>query len=357
VTSRSRSCRRPRGVVTGPPPSTPEGFKLSARESLSQPGQGHDFGLCWWSLSSVVTTSSASRPRSHSSPACWTSTPLAVLYGPSGSGKTFVALDWALSVATGSWWFGHEVTSGPVLYVAAEGVGGLGIRVRAWQEHRRTYGCGETNWLPLAANLLDKHSTAALVDIASELRPVLVVFDTLARWIAGGDENSPKDMGLAVEAADSIRRVTGACVLLVHHTGKDIGAGARGHSSLKGAVTTEVECSSEDTTVIVAKQKGGEGGEVIRLSRVQVLDSCALEGHRGAAGLPDKALDLLAELAAIDTGDGVSSTLGGGQVTWHRSFYRWQKGLIEEGYCHKAGEKAQARFTVTEQGKQALENR
>jgi hypothetical protein len=139
-----------------------------------------------------------------------------------------------------------------------------------------------------------------------------------------------------------------------------VGAGARGSSALKGAVSTEIECSAEDTVVTlrVVKQKEDRGGDVIRLSRVQVGDSCALEPHRGGAGIPDKALDLLAELAAIDTGDGVSSS------TWRRSsdvadrsFYRWQKGLLDEGYCHKAGEKAQARFTVTEQGKQALESR
>ena len=72
---------------------------------------------------------------------------LAVLYGPPKAYKSFVALDWALSVATGSWWQGRRVEPCHVLYVAAEGVSGLWARVDAWMGHNRHYvprptGCG-----------------------------------------------------------------------------------------------------------------------------------------------------------------------------------------------------------------------
>ncbi len=43
------------------------------------------------------------------------------LYGRSGDGKTFVALDLALSIATGRVWQGRVVKQGPVVYVVAEG--------------------------------------------------------------------------------------------------------------------------------------------------------------------------------------------------------------------------------------------
>ena len=39
---------------------------------------------------------------------------------------------------------------------------------------------------------------------------------------------------------DKIRRETGACVLVVHHTGKDEAKGARGHSLLRAAIDTEI---------------------------------------------------------------------------------------------------------------------
>ena len=50
--------------------------------------------------------------------------------------------------------------------------------------------------------------------------PKLIIFDTLARCMVGGDENSPLDMGRAVAAADRVRVETGAAVLLVHHPTK-----------------------------------------------------------------------------------------------------------------------------------------
>jgi hypothetical protein len=50
---------------------------------------------------------------------------LVVLYGEPRAGKSFVALAWGLSVATGTPWLGHEVQSGEVVYIYAEGLRGL----------------------------------------------------------------------------------------------------------------------------------------------------------------------------------------------------------------------------------------
>src|SRR5437016_3780364 len=46
---------------------------------------------------------------------------LGCVYGAPGAGKTFLALDWALAVATGRPWDAHATRPGAVLYVAAEG--------------------------------------------------------------------------------------------------------------------------------------------------------------------------------------------------------------------------------------------
>ena len=61
-----------------------------------------------------------------------------VLYGPPKSGKTFLALDWALRIATRTDWHGHTVIGGPVLYVSGEGAGGLHSRIRAWHTANAT---------------------------------------------------------------------------------------------------------------------------------------------------------------------------------------------------------------------------
>lgn len=69
----------------------------------------------------------------------------------------------------------------------------------------------------------------------------LVVLDTLSRAAPGTDENSASDMGELIAACAEIQRRTGGAVLLVHHTGKDVTKGLRGHSSLNGAVDVAIE--------------------------------------------------------------------------------------------------------------------
>jgi hypothetical protein len=85
----------------------------------------------------------------------------------------------------------------------------------------------------------------------------IVAFDTASRAMAGGDENSPADMGALVRNIDLIRAATGAHVLLVHHIGKDRERGARGHSLLKAATDTEIEVTKVGDVHLakVTKQK------------------------------------------------------------------------------------------------------
>jgi hypothetical protein len=223
---------------------------------------------------------------------------------------------------------------------------------------RQVWTCGETSWLPKAVSLLDLTAANALAELVAEIGPRLVVLDTLARCMVGGDENTARDVGVAVESAEHIRRASGACVLLVHHSGKDVEAGARGSSALRAAVATEIECRHAEgvTTLRQMKQREHQAAEPMRLALVPVGESCALDQYRGEEpGLPRGAVELLAELAAIATDEGVSGSVwrdSSGVAV--RSFYRWQKSLVELGYCHKTGAKAQARYTVSDLGKEVL---
>jgi hypothetical protein len=72
--------------------------------------------------------------------------------------------------------------------------------------------------------------------------------------MAGGDESSSVNMSEVVQAVDKIRRATDAHVMLVHHCGKDAGRGARGHSSLRAAVDTEIELFRNDDESITFAQ-------------------------------------------------------------------------------------------------------
>src|SRR5262249_6715203 len=54
---------------------------------------------------------------------------LSVLYGPPGTGKSFLALDWALSVATGRDWLDQESQQCDAIYICGEGAFGLSKRI------------------------------------------------------------------------------------------------------------------------------------------------------------------------------------------------------------------------------------
>ena len=177
---------------------------------------------------------------------------LMVVYGASNSGKTFFVLDLALHVSYGKPWRGFRTTPGLVLYVAGEGASSVRTRVAAFRrEHPEWPADLPFAVIPQAVNMLNPESMVGLLAVIREAEAQagckvgLVIIDTLARSMPGGDENAPKDMGLAVATADALRQETGAAVLLVHHTGKDLERGSRGHSSLKAAIDTEIEVASE----------------------------------------------------------------------------------------------------------------
>ena len=91
----------------------------------------------------------------------------------------------------------------------------------------------------------------------------MVVIDTLNRAMGGGNENSAEDMGAFLAAAAKLQKALGCLVLIVHHSGKDEAKGSRGHSSLLGAVDTELEVRREPQqpgNLKVTKQRDGDDG-------------------------------------------------------------------------------------------------
>lgn len=210
-----------------------------------------------------------------------------VVYGESNAGKTHVVLDQAFAIAAGRKWAGRNVRAGLVVYVAAEGGRGVERRIMA---HKRKY--AEARGAPFAlirhpvdllkgVGLTDTDTLIASIEDA-EARCgqdcVLVVIDTLARALAGGDENSSVDMGAFVKHCDKIRHATDAALLMVHHSGKNKANGARGWSGLRGAVDTELEV--ENNAIKCRKQRDMEYSPELR------FDYEPVEIGRGHDGKP-----------------------------------------------------------------------
>jgi hypothetical protein len=58
--------------------------------------------------------------------------PMGNIFAPSGAGKSFIALDWALSIASGVPWLGRATLQAPALYMVGEGNYGTQNRISAW---------------------------------------------------------------------------------------------------------------------------------------------------------------------------------------------------------------------------------
>jgi AAA domain len=185
-----------------------------------------------------------------------------VIYGESGCGKTFFMTDLGLHIALGWSWRGRRVQQTGVVYCALEG--GMRSITNRLEAFKVQHGLQERDVpfgfvaVPLDFCWSDHDCRAlsqAIKDEGKRLgwRVGMVVLDTLARGLSGGNENGSEDMGALVINTDRLRRDLDTIVGWVHHTGKDAAAGARGHSSLKAATDTEIEVQKMEDGSRLAK--------------------------------------------------------------------------------------------------------
>jgi len=169
---------------------------------------------------------------------------LGMTFGAPGAGKSFLIFDMALHVAGGTEWNGRATMPGAVIYLAGEGREGAKRRMKAWSNE---------NNLPIHPNFIISKCSIALFDeeagqrviedveelCAGRAAPVLIVVDTLARSMAGGDENSTKDASSFINKIDVLRERWACHVHLVHHTPLGDEGRARGSVAFKGAMDQE----------------------------------------------------------------------------------------------------------------------
>lgn len=180
-----------------------------------------------------------------------------VLFGPSGSGKSFLTLDMAVHLAIGKDWGGFKCKKKmAVLYICTESGSSFGKRAEAARSRIGVKAGASLKEVPFAyypahVDLLNNKDHLKLVskliddlEKQSGYKCGLVIVDTLSAAFGGGNENS-EDMTKFVNNMSAIKYAKKTAVLVVHHTGKDESAGARGHSSLKGNIDTEIQVRSE----------------------------------------------------------------------------------------------------------------
>jgi len=241
----------------------------------------------------------------------------ACFFGPPGCGKSFAGLNLALCVALGRPWHGKKVQQGPAVYIAAEGGGGQRQRLDAYEkQHDIKLDDAPFYLVDDSINLMIEDDVQAVVALAQSITPapLLVVVDTLARSMTGGDENSTQDMTQAMEGVKRIASTTGACVMLIHHTGKAAEKGARGSSALLGAMDTMLEISragdSPQRTITLKKSRDSEDGLKVAFTLMPVVLGVNDEGKEISVPVVVPAAVPLGKLADAEART-PRSTLGG----------------------------------------------
>lgn len=189
------------------------------------------------------------------------------VYGDPGTFKTFTVLDMVLCFATGTdkipskapvdgkrrpklkkdkekrknW---KPETSGKVLFCAGESPDYFKARVEAWE---KTYNGGAEveNFVmvdPVPQAMDSAEWDIFMDEVFAALKEGefydLIVIDTAARALDGGDENNSKDMGSFIRMVKTFIQETGAAVIVIHHTNQQ--GKMRGSGTLRGALDTQI---------------------------------------------------------------------------------------------------------------------
>lgn len=268
------------------------------------------------------------------------------IYGAPGTGKSFLAVDLALSVATGRTWHGAATQSGFVVYISAEGGTGIGKRARTWLDYhhvpaRQANAAWLTEAIPVQA---DSDDIAHLFDRIQEVdqQPTLVIIDTLARCFEG-DENQQEDMGRFIGGVDKLRHNLGAAVVVIHHTRLD-GDRERGNTAFRGAADTMIAVKrpkkAGPITVECVKQKDAEefASVSFRLHPVPHEDtrqqSCIIEPLVGSGDAAMLVATLQSQGVSRGTWDAAQSWQDRAELP-RSTFYRVLKEALKQGLIRK----------------------
>ncbi|QIL84317.1 AAA family ATPase (plasmid) [Diaphorobacter sp. HDW4A] len=196
-----------------------------------------------------------------------------ILWGESQAGKTALLLDMVAAVASGADWAGHPVTQTNVIYVALEGQLGLRTRVQALEHDRGGLHQKGIRYVFDACNVASTEDVDALAVTALKHQAKFIVIDTLSASLAGtAEENSNSAMAGMIANVQRLTRMTGAAVLLVHHSGNDPRRGARGAYALHANPDVSIEVGRNGNERYWRLNKGRDGSHTKGWFRIEPIE-------------------------------------------------------------------------------------
>ena len=266
---------------------------------------------------------------------------IAVMFGAPHCGKTFIALDIALSLASGKPWAGGEGSAvalpdgspGVVHYIMAEAPGTNIGRGNAWMKY---HGITPAD---LQGRLIAVTEPFTLTEAQVPLylprvihdKPNLIVFDTRAAMF-GGKESQAEDYTEMVRALRAIREAADGCaLLLIDHSGLHAPDRIRGSNAWEGATDSIVKVAKDKETghhymTMDRDRTAPEGGPEweFRRERVRVCDrdeAVLIAVPRGESApplhMPGWEADLPLPTAGTEKIDAARVVLRGGKTQAH----------------------------------------
>jgi len=274
----------------------------------------------------------------------------AVLRGRDSTFKSFVALDWALCLATGKAWQGRPAERAKVLYIAGEGVYGIAERVRAWE-----YAWGvkvDPEWFTVRKSAVNLFRPGpAFEDLLVRVGGYgCAVLDTLRRHAGGADGNST-DMGIVVDNIDRIKRATGdGTVLVLAHTDKS-DTDSRGYSGIEDDADTVWHARRDGMRVELecTKQKDGPDHFKVQLEMHRSGDSLIVSAGAQAQSDEDGTAEQIVMMAMSgmfgQTGATATEVIEATGLA-KTSFYRARGKLLGSGRLISVGTKSRSRLEM-----------
>ena len=217
-----------------------------------------------------------------------------MLYAQEDHYKSFLALDIGMMVQNGINAIG-ETQKARVLYLCLENQIGFKERVQAIHLANASYE-------PILINsqqfdICDGHQVMKCIEYCLNNEIGFVIIDTLSHALLFGDESNP-NTARDVRNAFTLFNTNKITILVVHHTGKNESAGARGSAILTYDISSRLRVKKGkglEGKLVIEKSKSSSGGNIIPFIMVVHNETLLVEWDK------DKKSPLEKEIfAAID---------------------------------------------------------
>jgi len=244
----------------------------------------------------------------------WTDCAVGVIGGGPKLGKSWLALDMAVSIASGTPCLGtfKVHATGPVLlYAAEDSVTALRTRLETLAHvHQLNFAMLDVRVITAESIRLDRTDDqdrlAATVDLH---RPVMLILDPLVR-VHAIDENVAGQVAALLGYLRALQRKTGVAICLVHHVRKNVSPATGAGYSLRGSSDLYAWLDSflylrknHDQLILSAEHRSapGAGPFLLELAKPQanagahlkLLSGAPSETKPGSDTLPERILQLL----------------------------------------------------------------